>query len=853
MDTNPHTIRVEALGSFHEAILFVGQAPADHEVRRGEPFVGAAGRTQDRLNLLAGITRDEATWTNLVKVRCPRDKIKFYLDLSVRGGIDHSHFMEWIHGHIVEPPPKGVNPDIKPYVLELLEEVDKFKGNVICTLGNEPLWILMGVAQIRKRRGSILNYNGKKLIPCVHPSAVIRSHSVIERFLAKQDMRVVKAEYTHSAIKLPKRALRTYPTYEEALLYIEECQKLTNVGFDIEVMKSGTGGVLREVSCLGFAKSPYDAMCIHFFSKGKNVWEELQEVEIMEYARDLLEDESITKTGQNIIFDANFMYRKYGILTRNVDDTMIAHAVRYPDLPKGLDFLTRHYTRDPYYKDEGKEWGIVGGDAEPGFFEYNARDACIPLEVFPKLMKEIDKQDKARDVENRVVYYVHRDLIYPLLYMQDRGLWVDQEGMKKEGDKLKTEVEDLKEQLSLVMGRKLSTKFATSHAQQKEYFYRELGIRPYKKDGKEKMDKEVLKRLKKRGHKEADLILEIKSRETMRTRYLEVKLSEDGRLRSSFNPVGTRSGRLSSSADIFGEGTNIQTLPWEVKIFVGADEGYLIYEFDKAQAENRIVAYIAPDANMIHAFENKMDIHRMTAAIVYDLPIEEISNEPGSGNLGDGRLSQRAIGKKANHALNYGLGVDAFSQILEVPRADAQMIKDKYFTGYPGVGVYHRWISAVLKKTRTLVNCFKRGYHFLNKIEEGRITEALYFIPQSTVADLINRWGLLEVWNKPELYAPTELLNQVHDSVIMQIPISAGVERHWEIVNNLVESLDKPLQYDNRRFVIPTDVKIGRLLGDMTEFKADDGLDYNKFKEAFDKYAVRRVSNQEISEEDRVG
>ena len=73
---------------------------------------------------------------------------------------------------------------------------------------------------------------------------------------------------------------------------------------------------------------------------------------------------------------------------------MIAQAIRFPDLPKGLDFLCRYYTREPYYKDEGKEWGTVLESREADFFRYNAKDACIVLEILPKILASLKQQDE---------------------------------------------------------------------------------------------------------------------------------------------------------------------------------------------------------------------------------------------------------------------------------------------------------------------------------------------------------------------------------------------------------------------------------------------------------------------------
>src|SRR5690606_11604294 len=91
-----------------------------------------------------------------------------------------------------------------------------------------------------------------------------------------------------------------------------------------------------------------------------------------------------------------------------------------------------------------------------------------------------------------------------------------------------------------------------------------------------------------------------------------------GRMRCSYNPRGTKFGRLSSSKTIFGTGTNFQNLPQEFKKFLVADPGYCFVEVDKRQAEWVAVAYLTGDANMIEAIEKGMDVHTHTASLMFD-------------------------------------------------------------------------------------------------------------------------------------------------------------------------------------------------------------------------------------------
>ena len=391
-------------GSLSRDIFFLGQAPTIEEMREGRPFVGRSGKEQNSLNLQAQIQRDDAYWSNIIKVRPPVEwlnensrrpynvrlmEIEYFIDLKKKP--DWNHFNAWLEGEEALPP-EGVSEDSKPFILESFKEFDAFEGNVIVPFGNEPLWILTGMAQITKRRGSIYEVRGKKVVPCVHPSFVLRSWSAIERRLAVLDLRRVKGESKTPEVEFLEREFLIYPSFNEAMMFMDECLSLSEIGFDIECMK--TGGLGREMSCFGFATSPLRAMCIPLHSKGKAYFSESEELQIMQRTAQVLEASNVTKIGQNLVFDSDFVYTKFGILCKPIEDTMIANKVRFPDFPKGLDFLTRHYTREPYYKDEGKEWGAVKAEHEADFFLYNCKDCAYVMEIFPEQLKLLKKQDK---------------------------------------------------------------------------------------------------------------------------------------------------------------------------------------------------------------------------------------------------------------------------------------------------------------------------------------------------------------------------------------------------------------------------------------------------------------------------
>jgi DNA polymerase I-like protein with 3'-5' exonuclease and polymerase domains len=239
------------------------------------------------------------------------------------------------------------------------------------------------------------------------------------------------------------------------------------------------------------------------------------------------------------------------------------------------------------------------------------------------------------------------------------------------------------------------------------------------------------------------------------------------------------------------------------------DEGYVGYQLDLSQAENRVVAYIAPDPLMIEAFESGIDVHRLTASLIFNKRIEEISDEPGSTSIGGGIYSERSWGKKANHGLNYDLGYKTFAFYYEIPESDSRYIVERYHQAYPGVRRYHAWVRQALSTSRTLEDCLGKRRIFLDRWGDQLFKEAYSYIPQSTVAGKLNRDGMLALWNgRHDTYECVDLLNQVHDSVWIQIPLSVPFRVHVEILSKLKGSLESPINWKLTSFSIPADVEV---------------------------------------------
>ncbi len=790
MTTKTLAPRVGPVGPKSASIVFVGEAPGREEVLKGEPFVGSSGQLLRRLMGRAGINAQTVYITNVVKERPPNNNIEVF----------------------IKPRKKNVlmTEAYKAYEEELKRELEALNPNVIVAVGRVALWALCRKLEITKWRGSILESTllpGKKVIPIIHPSAALRQY--IYQYYILLDLKRVRQQSTFPDIRLPERKLEIIRDADEAVDRIMSCMMRGKVAFDIETIND-------ELACFAIAESPTEAFVVPLSYKGGNVHNELDEYKIMVTLGVLLEDPTTAIIGQNLIFDAGFLYRKYGIVIHGIEDTMIAAAILHPDFPKGLDFLTSVYTEEPYYKDEGKQWKNVLGSDET-FWLYNAKDAAVTYEIWEKLKADLSESDNLYRT-----YDYQRRLIHPLIFMTEHGLRVDQEGLRRKSIEVGRQIEELRTEIEKVAPgiNPNSTKDL------KQYFYVEKGYKPYiaRGTGQMTVNRDALKRLAAKGDKLANLLLELRKLTKLKSTYLDVKLSKDGRLRASYNPVGTESGRLSSRKTMTGEGTNLQNQPKEMKQFMLADKGYLMYQIDLSQAENRVVAYIAPEPKMIAAFENGTDIHSLTASLIFGGTVEEIKKEhedKAPVNIGDGTHTKREWGKRANHGLNYGLGYRTFALYYEIPERDAKRIVEAYHKAYPGVRKYHEWVRQKLSKDRRLVNLLGRERVFLERWGDQLFKAAYSFIPQSTVADIVNRRGLLFVW---ENYDEVVILNQVHDSIVFQIPLDIGLERHAQILREIVQSLETPLEAWGQKFVIPAEVEAGFSLGAMTSIDMNGNI-----------------------------
>lgn len=783
--------------------IIVGEQPGKTEVLDGKPFVGPAGMELNSCLTLAGIHRSDCYITNVIK---DIDRhLGYYIEFTRKGPI--------------------IKPEGQEYINALAEELTKCAAKVVIGLGNVALFALADRIGITKWRGSILRptlLQDKILIPSNHPATIIPPKNVYKnRRLLIFDLKRARQVHEHGYHPTP-RDIITRPSYSQCLTFLEACRQYGLLGnvifYDIEVdVFNG------EMTCISFAYSKNNVISIPFISEVGDYFSIPQESHILKLIADLLENPNISIGGQNLVFDCHYMLRKYGIKANSLHDTMIAQKILLPDYPVGLHFICSMYTDIPYYKDDGKYWLKGIGNWESGW-RYNALDSIVCAEALIKQLKDIERQ------ENWYTYERKRKSILPYVYIMEKGIRINLGSMQQAYDEKEVEIEQEKVKLQSLCGFDINS---NSPKQVGDYFYVTKRLPEYKHKGSRTTNEKALKRIARKGYGEASSILKIRGLTKMRSTFLDPnKVDVDRRMRCSYNPVGTRFARASSSENIFGTGNNLQNQPHEVLSHFITDPHHVFYGLDLSQAENRIVAYVGKINQMIDAFERGLDIHGLTAkimmAIFYNSEIAAKMIVKDLAPIGDGKKTWRDWGKKANHGLNYNLGYKTFSLYNEIMERDGKTIVNIYHRAYPGVrGGYHSYVKQQINKNRTLTNLMGRHTLFTDRLDDKLYNDAYACIPQGTVGDVIDQRGLEFVYyHRSPLFRLVQLLIQVHDSIGFQIPTPLHPitpvpwSDHAKILLAVKQSLETPLYtHYKRKFVIPVDITMGVCLN------KDEGID----------------------------
>lgn len=464
---------------------------------------------------------------------------------------------------------------------------------------------------------------------------------------------------------------------------------------------------------------------------------------------------------------------------------------------------------------------------------YNALDCCVTLEVLEETLPQLNNLTAA-------TYAFERALQGPILDMNTRGVLVDDERRWQVVRHYESQIAFLQTNFNTLVleGVGVPPINWASPAQVGNLLYDVMGLPEVTKRGRRTADRDALEKLGVNYMMAEPLVNHILSMRDLgkKVGVLKTGIDPDGRMRTSYNIAGTRTGRLSSSFSEFGDsGTNFQNVEERLREIFIADHGKKLAYIDLEQAESRAVGALLwnlfGDPKYLDACESG-DLHTYVCRLTNPAL-------PWTGVLStDKELAERPfyrqhsfrhMNKVLGHGSNYGGQPTTMEKHTKIPKDIIRAFQNTYFSAFPGLHMWHEWVEQTLKDDGMLISLTGRRRRFFGRrTEADTIREAIAFDPQGSVADLLNQ-GMLQVWRS----GICELLMQVHDAILIQYP----QELEDEIVPMVKKMLKVPLELKHgRTLLIPSDAAVGWNWAKATK-ENPDGM--KKFKGHDDRIRTR--------------
>lgn len=779
---------IQATGPCPARIMIIGEFPSSEEDGKGIPFIGQSGDELSRMLKDAGIFRSECFLTHALKTRPYAGDIERVIAVK-KNQITKSHII-WRD--------KFVLPIVAQELEILKREIEMCQPNVIIACGNVALWALTGEWGVTSWRSSIMPCDLKlnldyqpKVVPTYTPYMILRQWSW--RPIMVHDLRRAKAESTFKQITDVHYEFLTDVGFGAVMSVLEQLQAqvekaTTKLSVDIET-RAG------HIACIGIAWTERHALCIPLMCVGKEsgYWDLVEEAHIVFALRRLLTHPNAQLVGQNFSYDAQYIYRHWHFLPNLVRDTMLTQHVLFSNMPKSLDYLSSMYCPyHCYWKDEGKDWNPKVDENQ--LWTYNCKDAVITFEVDTEQQKIVDAM-KLREVHD-----FQQRLFHPVLETMIRGLRVDTHKREAFGYQLMDEIASREAWFHNILGFDLNPK---SSPQMQKLFYQDLNMKPVvnRKTKQPSCDDESLHKLAEREPLVKPLvtkILEHRSLSVFNSTFVRAPLDIDDRMRCSFNIGGTETYRFSSSKNAFGSGMNLQNIPKggegegglvlpNIRTLFIPDPGMSYFDIDLASADLRIVVWEADEPEMKSMLKAGLD------------PYTEIAKEFYNDPTITKKDPRRQTFKSFAHGTNYLGTADGLAGRLGLSVEDARRTQDWYFRRFPRIKAWQENLINQVYKQRMVQNVFGYRCYFFDRIEGTIFNEAAAWIPQSTVACLINR-AYLAIY---EQLKDVQILLQVHDSLAGQYP----TELHEALVPRIINLAEISLPYAGDPLIIPVGIK----------------------------------------------
>lgn len=782
-------------------LAIVGEAPSDEDLMTKRPFTGTNGR----------LLHSALSAAKLASGAC-------FMSYGRAEEFNYKAGNTTKFGLIDDPLKLKHHAALKTALLQ-------YQPNCILLLGAECLQDAGIPHNIDSFRGSLFAcdkanspFMGFKCIASFAPYTLMRAWD--NKPLFDLDVRRAVAEASSPELSLPQYHFEVELTCGQILQRLEAINSSHVVSIDIE------GGVPNPnadkpewrfengVTCVGISTDPRSAFIVNLVDFGES-----EQLLLLKALGKVLGDPSIKKVLQNSLYDNFVLSWLWKMPIRNVAwDTMLSSWEIYPELPKSLGVQASVWTKQPYYKFQRTI------NDKLTHYRYCCTDAAVTLEIAEKHF--VNLQAKPRALEH---FQFNMSLLPAMHYMELRGMKYDKEEANNALDSLSLDMKHLQTQIDTQAGQVLNV---NSPKQMQTLLYSKLGFEPHykivagRKTSSLTTDVEALLSIFRSTS--SSLIFNIlKWRQLESTRkQLSISCDPDGRIRTTYNLVGTDTGRLSSSDSPTGTGFNLQTIMEKLRYLFKADTGKLMFQCDLSGADGWTVAaackalgdstmwddyvYGMKPARIIAAMYlaslSRIDVSRLSRADL-DLYIKQADIPPWL----------YAACKAVQHGSNYGMKERTMSSNLlkqswkksgepiYVAPKDCAALQNIYLNRrYTGVPRWHAQITKQLLETGQLTCASGHTRNFFGRRNDNAtINAALSQQPQANTTYATNL-ALQRLWTDPENRRSDntlriEPLHQVHDAIIGQFD-----ENDLEWARAKIHSyFDNPVDISGTTLVIP--------------------------------------------------
>ncbi|MDX6190680.1 DNA polymerase I [Flavobacterium sp. Fl-318] len=575
-------------------------------------------------------------------------------------------------------------------------------------------------------------------------------------------------------------------------LLLQNLQKQTSVCFDTET--TGLDALHAELVGISFS-----------YEKGKGLYVPFPENQ--EEAKALItkfipffENENIEKIGQNLKYDLKIL-SNYGVTVKGkLFDTMIAHYLINPDMRHNMDILSETYLKyspkpiEDLIGKKGKNQISMRDVALEDIKEYAAEDADVTLQLKEIFTTELDKTETKKLFDE-----IEIPLVSVLAAMETEGIRLDVEFLKAMSKEMDVEIKTLEQNIYETAGEKFNL---ASPKQLGDILFDKMKIGGAKqkktKTGQYATGEEVLTYLA-NDNPIVKEILDWRQMVKLQSTYIlalpEQVDKKTQRVHTDYMQTVAATGRLSSN------NPNLQNIPIRTergrqirKAFVARDENHTLISADYSQIELRIIAALSGEENMIKAFQNGEDIHKATAAKVFDVPLDEVSRE------------QRSNAKTVNFGIIYGVSAFGLSNQTSLSRSESAALIEAYYKTYPKLRSYiseqiefareKGYVQTILGRRRYLKDINSANAVVRSAAERNAVNAPI----QGSAADVI-KIAMINIHKKlKEENWKSKMLLQVHDELV------------FDVHNDELEKIQPMIKHEMENafiMAVPLEVELG--------------------------------------------